>query len=90
LGVVHGVRLVGTWLGAAAPFFGWVVVVLPAASGTAAGDVILSGSSRSLVYLLVGAVAYLAVVAVARPTRGPAFTAGRTASARPGTASSRR
>jgi hypothetical protein len=65
-----GFRMTGTRAGTMASMLGWVVVVLPLASGTAEGDVVLPGTLLSIAYLMVGVLAFAAVALMTRPTRG--------------------
>jgi uncharacterized membrane protein len=65
-----GFRMTGTRAGTMAPLLGWVAVVLPLASGTAEGDVVLPGTSLSVIYLMVGVLAFAAVALTTRPVRG--------------------
>jgi hypothetical protein len=65
-----GLKCAGTRLAAFTPLIGWLVVVLPLASTTSAGDVVLPNGLRSIAYLLVGALAFVAVGTFGRPERG--------------------
>ena len=89
-----GLRMAGTRLAAFIPLAGWLLVVLPLASARASGSVVLPSGARSFTFLLLGALAFTAVGAIARPTRGmsvligaplhtPAPAPVRPASARP-------
>jgi hypothetical protein len=65
-----GLKTAGTRLAAFTPLIGWLIVVLPLASSTRAGDVVLPNGLRSIAYLLVGALAFTAVATLGRPDRG--------------------
>jgi hypothetical protein len=70
LSVLAGLLLTGSRAGTVTPLVGWSMVVLPLASGTAEGDVVLPGTTLSLVYLLVGVATFGVPAFFARPTRG--------------------
>lgn len=70
LSVLAGRLLTGSRVGTLTPLIGWAIVVLPLSSGTAEGDVVLPGTALSLVYLLVGVVAFGIPAFFVRPTRG--------------------
>lgn len=72
-----GLRAVGSRLGAGAPLIAWLVVVLPFGSVTPAGGVVLSGTPRSIVFLLVGALAGTVPATLGRPSRGMTALASR-------------
>jgi hypothetical protein len=62
--------MAGTRLAAFTPFIGWLVVVLPFAAVTADGNNVFPSSARSAAFLLVGALTFIAVGMLVRPTRG--------------------
>jgi hypothetical protein len=70
LSVLAGLLLTGSRAGTVAPLVGWAAVVLPLASGTAEGDVILPGTTLSLIYLFVSVLTFGGPAFFARPTRG--------------------
>jgi hypothetical protein len=70
LTVVAGSVLTGSRAGTVTALVGWSMVVLPLASGTAEGDVVLPGTTLSLVYLAVGVVAFAVPAFLVHPTRG--------------------
>lgn len=74
---VLGLRAIGSRLGAAAPAIGWLTVVLPMGSTTSAGDLVLTGSLRSIAFLLLGSLAGAAVPTLGRPDRGVTALATR-------------
>jgi len=74
---VLGLHSIGTRLGAAAPAIGWLTVVLPMGSTTPAGDLVLTGSLRSIAFLLLGSLAGAAVPTLGRPDRGVTALATR-------------
>ena len=75
-----GLRLVGTRLGAFTPAAGWLLTVLLLASPTTEGDVVIPGSGRSVLYLLVGAFAFVVAGSLPRPTRPASSVARRSGS----------
>ncbi len=65
-----GIWMAGTRLAAFTPLVGWMIVVLAMASGSSQGDSILPSDLRSIAYLLLGAISFIAVGTLSRPTRG--------------------
>ncbi len=65
-----GYWMAGTRLAAAAPLLGWLPVVLILGSSQSTGTVVLSSDLRSSAFLLLGVIAFGAVVALGHPTRG--------------------
>jgi hypothetical protein len=78
-----GLRMAGTRLAAFTPLAGWLLVVLPLASGRSSGTVVLPSGARSFGFLLVGALAFTAVAAIGKPTRGMSVLLGQPLNATP-------
>jgi hypothetical protein len=72
-----GYWMAGTRLAAAAPLLGWLPVVLILGSSQSTGTTVLSSDLRSSAFLLLGVIAFGAVVALGRPTRGMGASADR-------------
>jgi hypothetical protein len=65
-----GYWMAGTRLAAITPLFGWLPIVLFLGSAQSTGSTVLSSDLRSSAFLLLGALSFLAVAVVGRPTRG--------------------
>jgi hypothetical protein len=72
-----GYWMAGTRLAAAAPLLGWLPVVLILGSTQSTGSTVLSSDLRSSAFLLLGVIAFGAVIVLGRPTRGTGATSGR-------------
>ncbi len=72
-----GMRMAGTRLAGFLPLAGWLLVVLPLATSRATGSVVLPSGARSFAFLLIGALAFTAVAALGRPTRGMSVLLGQ-------------
>jgi hypothetical protein len=73
-----GLRTAGTRLAAFTPLFGWLIVVLAMLYTTADGDQLLpTGALRTIAFVLLGVLGFVAVGAVGRPTRGASAMFGQ-------------
>ena len=72
-----GLKTAGTRLAAFTPLAGWLIVVLPLAGSTKEGDLVLPSGLRSIAFLLLGAIAFAAVGALGRPSRGMSALLGQ-------------
>jgi hypothetical protein len=65
-----GIWTAGTRMAALTPLAGWLLVVLPLSSTTGDGDLVMPSGPRSVAFFLLGALSFMAVAVLARPTRG--------------------
>lgn len=77
LAVLAGLWMTGSRAGTLAPLVGWSLVVLPLSAGTTEGDVVLPGTSLTLLYLFLGVLTFGVASFRTRPTRGQSARSGR-------------